>query len=374
MAAIGKALLPLITTGIGAAVNRINERQRQRYGNANGRNTNSSRSRTMQPARPSMRNTINNSRNRRGRDIAVSSRSSAAPVAQGVTSRTLPTQSVDQRATEQFETVAAPNNKFTPYYKTTMLMDELAFPRLSQICGQFQKFDPRGLCYEYTPATATSQPGTIYMGFDPDITSSLPTSSEQMRGLVGAVSGPVWKTLRMPIPKALMSKVSSQMYIRRPISASDNLNNVGKFIYAVEGVTTTAIVGYLQIAYDISLIQPKTVIGANTTCSLVGFDLAGGFAADPTSPILNTGDGVFVRQTRAPILITIYHPNATLPVFTMDDGSTVKTKAVGTNLDLILLPFGTSGGSFTDPDAPVAYCVAHALSPQEHALPAFIDL
>lgn len=372
MAAIGKALLPLITTGIGAAVNRINERQKQRYGpNASARNNNS---RNRMNSMPMQRRPINNSRNRRGRDIVVSSRVSAAPVAQGVTSRTLPTQKVDQRATEQFEIVAAPNTKFTPYFKTTNLLDELAFPRLSQICGQFQKFDPRALCYEYTPATSTSQPGTIYMGFDPDVTSSLPTSSEQMRGLVGAVSGPVWKPLRMPIPKSLMSKVASQMYIRRSVTSTDNLNNVGKFIYAVEGVTTTAIVGYLQIAYDMSLIQPKTVIGANTTSSLLTFDLAGGFGADNTSPIINIADGVFVRQTRAPILLTLYHPNATVPVFTMDDASPIKTKTVGSDLDIILLPFGTSGGTFTDPGAPVAYAMAHAISPQEHSLPAFIDL
>lgn len=376
MAALAKALMPLVTTGIGAAVNRIQERQNKRYGNRGSGGARPTRS-NPGPRAMNMNNSPyarpRNARNRRGRDMAVASRMSGAPVAQGVTSRTLPTQQVEQRAVEQFEVVAAPNTKFTAYYKTTQLLDELAFPRLSQICGQFQKFNPRALCYEYTPATSTSQAGTIYMGFDPDTNASLPTSSEQMRGLIGAVSGPAWKPLRMPIPRQLMSKIANQLYVRRSVSSTDNLNNVGKFIYAVEGITTTAVIGYLQIAYDISLIQPRTVIGANTTSSFIHFGLDGLFEADPVSPIICMGTGEFTRQTRAPILLIMYHPNVTLPTFTMNDGSEVKERNIAADLDAILLPFGTSAGIFSTPEGPIPFATAHALSPQEHLIHEYLN-
>jgi len=364
--ALMKSLIPLAVTGINAATNRIQERQRQRASNgtSNMRNTGS----RPRPQR-AMRSANTNSRNRRGRGPTTTSIVRQAPVATGVTTRTLPTQTVKQRAVEQFTTVAAPSNKFAAYFHTTEVLDELAFPRLSQISSQYQKFNPKALVYQYSPATSTSQPGTIYLGFDPDSTNPLPTNSEQMRGLIGAVSGPVWQPLQMHVPPQLMSKIAKQCYSRRSTSPTDNLNNVGHFIYAVEGVTTTTAVGFMQVGYDIDLIQPKTVIGASTYSSVLEWDVdANDFVGDVCAPIQVLEPGHFKKLTRAPVVLVFHTPNSNPPAFEMDDGGSVLAKSIGTEASVVYLPYGAGTGTYTM-DGPVVLCLAHAANPAEKLLP-----
>lgn len=291
-------------------------------------------------------------------------RRTRAPVAVGTrsTQRNAPT-TQRMSATEQFDFVHPNDALFQAYAHNTDITDELAFPRLSQVAPQYQKFACGLLTYTYTPTVGTGTNGTVYLGFEPDVNANMPTSAEQMRGLYGTVSGPIWQNLRLSVPVSALNSVTRNPLIRGPVTATDNLNNLGRFIYAVEGSSVAKInVGYLAVTYSMTLMQPRTQVGGATLAGPITMT-DGEYVTSRLCPLAATAeeDAEFplTKRTRCPLLLIVGREGSAFTgpiVANLSDERVIDgiPAASARNVFLIPLPFGVydldidlAGGTFS---------------------------
>ena len=199
-ATAASAALPYLMKGVAQGIKKVKERRARR------------RSLPQPPGY------LNSSRRRPKRRV------SRAPVALGSTTRQSTNFSQRQSATEQFTPVAAGQNKFSVFWHSTEPVDELAFPRLSQMSSQYQNFSVNALRYTFTPNIGTNTTGTIYLGFTPDVSTPLPTNAEDMKGLWGSVASNIWKPVTLIVPASAFNKIARTYYTRRTTTTSgDNM-------------------------------------------------------------------------------------------------------------------------------------------------------
>lgn len=300
------------------------------------------------------RGTARTRRNRR--NISATTR---APVSVGSTTTQRSAASQRHSATEQFAPVAAGQTKFSVFTHSTEVLDELSFPRLSQISGQYQNFTINSLRYTFTPNIGTNTTGTIYLGFTPDVKTPLPTNAEDFKGLWGAVASNVWKPVTLTVPAAAFNQVTRNYYVRRTKTTDgDNLNSVGKFLYALEGTPVNTVLGYLSVSYDVQLKVPRTLVGASTLSGSLRIspDLQD-VDPSPNSPLFPLDPeepSVLTKRTRAPIVWLYADANGLNPTFETLEGPEPRiTTQLHGMMTIILFPYGIgryriTGGTFSE--------------------------
>lgn len=282
-----------------------------------------------------------------------------APVSVGSTTSQRSAAIQRHSATEQFAPVAAGQSKFSVFTHSTEVLDELSFPRLSQMSGQYQNFTVNSLRYTFTPNIGTDTTGTIYLGFTPDVKTPLPTNAEDFKGLWGAVASNVWKPVTLTVPAAAFNPVTRNYYVRRTKSTDgDNFNSVGKFLYALEGTPVNTVLGYLSVSYDVQLKVPRTLIGASTMSGSlsISHDLQT-VEPSPNSPLFPLDPeepSVLTKRTRAPIVWLYADANGLNPIFeTLEGPDPIITTKLDGALTIMMFPYGMgryriTGGTFSE--------------------------
>ncbi len=144
--------------------------------------------------------------------------------------------------------------------------DPMTFPRLSVLTSQYQKYSLKDLRLVYTPACATTQTGSVYLAIQSDPASVTPTTTLELLGLRGAQRFAPWQPASMPVGDDIMQKAYKNYFADNAhhVQDDDPTRTVCKFVLMTENITKGTTVGSLTIAYNVTLMDPRTDFAANS--------------------------------------------------------------------------------------------------------------
>lgn len=162
------------------------------------------------------------------------------------------------------------------------------FPWLSGIARNFQHYDFHGLAFLFKPIVDTGAVvaqlatlGTITMASEQNLYAPVPRNTQHMLQQKFAVSGPCTAELMCPVEQAkkLGGKTLTHMLVRTntpPVGAAIQFYDDSKLIIATEGIAGAAIrLGQLFVMYDVSLLNPCSLVAGMDTLTGHAYCLAG---------------------------------------------------------------------------------------------------
>lgn len=133
-----------------------------------------------------------------------------------------------------------------------------AFPWLSQIANNFEKYKFKRLTFHYVNISATSERGRVTLALDKDALDDAPATKAELFQYEGAAEGSVWDKLSLNCPHAL----ERVLFTRNGTISNSDLKtyDIGKLIVAVSNTADTSTVGELFVEYEVelSIPQPKS--------------------------------------------------------------------------------------------------------------------
>jgi hypothetical protein len=134
----------------------------------------------------------------------------------------------------------------------------VAFPWLSTIAGNFDRYRFLSLEFDFIPACPTSTLGTVYMAFDPDALDNGPIQTSDMFQYKANLQFSPFLTQKLKLSKDLIDRI---LYTRL---ASQNIGNgdlktydVGSFFLATDMTASGVSLGTIRMTYRIVLIDPQ---------------------------------------------------------------------------------------------------------------------
>lgn len=207
--------------------------------------------------------------------------------------------------------------------------EEYTFPRLSTEAALFQQYRFRTVKFSYVPAVASTQVGTLGIGFQADPTQALPSTMEQMMSLYGAQTGNLWQPMQIPVPAEAMSHTLYKFYSQQgktPAPTDDNrLQSCGRLVLMIEGVAmSAAILGHIRTTYTIEFSDPRPTVKGATTAQLMTWSapalgplLSGNADTDSgVATLFDNPDGATMRKrTHHPAILVLKNgPGGTIDV------------------------------------------------------------
>lgn len=138
--------------------------------------------------------------------------------------------------------------------------DSKTFPWLSSIAKLFDKYKFHKLRFFFVNNSPTSIAGNVTMAVDFDTLDSTPANGTQMTNLAKFSTFAPWKQEELSIPvtrpgnNTWLFTLDNQGTI--PTNADLKTYNLGNFLISTEGLSTTSyLVGYLCVEYDVELLD-----------------------------------------------------------------------------------------------------------------------
>lgn len=239
--------------------------------------------------------------------------------------------------------------------------EEYTFPRLSSEAQLYQQYSLKGVQFSWVPSVASTQVGTLAIGFQADPTQALPTSIDQMMSLFGAQTGNLWQPMRIPVPAAAMARTLTRFYSNQgktpAPSDDDRLQTSGRMVVMVEGVAmSAAILGHLRVQYTLEFTDPRPAVKGTTTSQVTVWDepeagyltLANASVHTGIATFFDSGDGQhFTKRTHHPALILLRNgPGGVVNLYTNDVLTTpIMTRVTAepvNRISLYLIPQGNA--------------------------------
>lgn len=150
---------------------------------------------------------------------------------------------------ERISSVTALNSSFDIKDVFINPANQGLFPWLSGIGKKYDLYRFKRLKFSYVPALPTSEEGNVYLGLDYNTLDPAPASSTELCQLSHWTMNVVWK------PNTLVIDINNigWLYTRSgPVANADyKTYDLGKLFVAVEGITYTGTVGYVEVDYDV---------------------------------------------------------------------------------------------------------------------------
>lgn len=175
-----------------------------------------------------------------------------------------------------------------------------SFPWLSGHANLFEKYRVHKLIYRYKNLKGTSTDGNVLMSFDYDTLDAPPASAIEMTQATHWADGAPWRIFELKVPtdgRILFTRSGS-------VSSSDaKTYDMGKLHIASEGCADTTDHGYLEVEYDVELMdkQPNNGGSVPAPSSVSEFNLSAddsGVAPGETFPFDETAlNGLSLTNT-----------------------------------------------------------------------------
>jgi hypothetical protein len=129
-----------------------------------------------------------------------------------------------------------------------------SFPWLSGHAQLFEKYKIHKLIYRYKNLKGTSSAGNVLMAFDYDSLDAPPSTAIAMTQSTKYVDGAPWRIFELEIPSD-----NRTLFTRSgPVAGADyKTYDMGVLHIAAEGCADTSDHGYLEVEYDIELLQKQ---------------------------------------------------------------------------------------------------------------------
>jgi hypothetical protein len=131
-----------------------------------------------------------------------------------------------------------------------------SFPWLSGHANLYEKYRVHKLVYRFKNLKGTDTDGNILMSFDYDTLDSPPASAIEMTQSTRWIDGSPWRIFELAVPtdgRILFTRSST------PATADLKTYDMGRVFVAAEGCSDTTDHGYLEVDYDIELIDKASV-------------------------------------------------------------------------------------------------------------------
>lgn len=130
---------------------------------------------------------------------------------------------------------------------------------LPNIATQFDNYEFVKLKLHYTPTCATTQGGLVMLGFEPNPEDNAPPDFTSFQNAARVVSAPVRERVTLDVS----DKVRRKLLVRTANVNALPLYDVGKLYVATMNGSDTS-VGYLEVEYEVKLVNPQTNSGTVT--------------------------------------------------------------------------------------------------------------
>jgi len=240
------------------------------------------------------------------------------------TQRNTPPMSQRVAGTELIAPITPSGSAFSTYFAVIDATDDLTWPRLCALASQYEKFTVNSLVLIYRGIASTAVTGNIMLAFVPDRNMAAPTSIDEMMSYAGAVTSNAYTSVELPVPQQYLAGITRSLFVR-DLNSTDNLNNAGKFVWALKDCSVSTVIGTLSVKYDITVTQPVSnlSVGAMAVCPVhvdnTNFILT---VKGPRPPIIcnDTLYGFVKRRRPALFWLIAYDPAdvPTKPTITFD--------------------------------------------------------
>jgi hypothetical protein len=129
-----------------------------------------------------------------------------------------------------------------------------AFPWLSQIATKYDRYRFRTVVIRYKNLKGTSSAGNVLMSYDVDTLDPLPTTAIQQSQSTVYEDGAVWRILELRIPVDAILRYTRSTDIFGPDLKTYDL---GRVSIGMEGCADTSDHGYLEIEYEVELLDKQ---------------------------------------------------------------------------------------------------------------------
>nr|UHS72368.1 MAG: hypothetical protein 3 [Tombusviridae sp.] len=126
------------------------------------------------------------------------------------------------------------------------------FPNLSSITSHYDEYQFSSLKFVFHPSAPTTMGGLLYQAFEPNPSRPMPLTERDINSMECCVSTPFYSSSNvLTIPFSALGKWRRT----RRYAVSDDLNNydVGRFVYAMSGLTGYETVGRIEVIYNIKV-------------------------------------------------------------------------------------------------------------------------
>lgn len=126
---------------------------------------------------------------------------------------------------------------------------------LGQIAQNFDNYEIQKLKFKFRSACSTLTTGLAVFGFEPNPEGTLPTSYQEIRNML-SVDGSVHANLEFDVS----SKVNRRLLVRKSNVVNLPSYDAGKVYFATIGVNDNALVGFIDVEYQVKLLNPQSSI------------------------------------------------------------------------------------------------------------------
>jgi len=158
-------------------------------------------------------------------------------------------------------TVVGPyaNTSFTTSSYRINPCNQVLFPWLSLIAGNFEFYKFNKLKFEYVQRCSTGSTGSIVMFVDYDVIDSPPATEVIACSNENAISGPVWMPITCTASAAGLRGGVSEKYtaVSIPANADPKTYDDGRFTFCIADQATSSVLGRLWVEYDVEFSRPQ---------------------------------------------------------------------------------------------------------------------
>lgn len=158
-----------------------------------------------------------------------------------------------------------------------------SFPWLAGHAKLFENYRIHNIVYRYKTLKGTSTNGNVIMSFDYDTLDSAPTTAILQTQSTIYIDGAPWKTIEMRVPSPKRNLFTRQGAI---VGADLKTYDFGRLFIATEGCSDTSEHGYVEVEYDIELLNKQSGSSSvGTVTSTAYYTDAGGISCGFAVPI-----------------------------------------------------------------------------------------
>jgi len=225
--------------------------------------------------------------------------------------------------------------------------NQLLFPYLSGIAGNFQEYKFKGLCFYFKSTSAdalnstNTALGAVMMSAQYRSDAPAPSSKVQMLNEMWSVDGRPSANLGMPVE---VSPVESPLNILYCGDGSSGTNdpkffNLAKLFVATQGSQATADIGELHVCYDIELYKPILSLSAGpyeANCAR--------YSSVLVTTANQVGTPVIYRNVGLPITVSLVGGATRILLDSPALGATYSIQLIGTAATAASFAFTAIGG------------------------------
>jgi hypothetical protein len=197
------------------------------------------------------------------------------------------------RATDRERILAVPGSVLFAVVGNIPMNPGIAssFPRLSVMAKLYEKYRIRSLRYRYKNLKGSATDGNVLLGFATDTLDTPPATGELMMQLPFKEDGGPWEDFEI-----IVIPDGEIRYIRTGIIPGADLKtyDFGRLFVGAEACASPAQVGYLEVEYDIDLIDAKPTV--ETPPPVTSAIQVFGLTADETMTV-GAGDNPVINWT-----------------------------------------------------------------------------